>query len=196
MKLFQIIFMGCCLSACALKFVFSESAGYISGWERKGFFSVLHDKKIRFEVNNSYTAKSSEVLLGVEHYEKSTGFQQSPAYERKPFIITAFFNTVTTITFEENYNLIINGKTYRPSNVIVGNRDKDIYSCLVDAVDKSGRKGSASVVDNQCILFEFDISAPPPEQAFNLLLVMMEGNVKSNLDVVFTNRQSESISTH
>lgn len=196
MKIFQIIFITCCMSACALKFVFSESAGYISGWERKGFFSVLHDKKIRFEVNNSYTAKSSEILLGVEHLEKSAGFQQSPAFERKPFIITAFFNMATTITFEDSYKLIISGKTYSPLKVIVGDRDKDIYSCLVDVADKSDNKGSVSVGDNQCILFVFDFNAPPPEQAFNLLLVMMEGNVKSNLDVVFTNRQSESISTH
>lgn len=184
------------MSACALKFVFSESAGYISGWERKGFFSVLHDKKIRFYVNNSYTAKSSEILLGVEHLEKTAGFQQSPAAERKPFIITAFFNTATTIAFEDSYKLILNGKTYSPAKVIVGKKDKDIYSCLVSEADKAEKKRLVSVGNNQCISFVFDFNAPPPEQAFNLLLVMVEGNVKSNLDVAFTNRQRESISTH
>lgn len=195
MKLFPIILMSCCMSACALKFVFSESAGYISGWERKGFFSVLQDKKIRFEVNNSYTAKSSEILLGVEHLEKTTGFQQSPTSERKPFIITAFVNTATTIAFEDNYKLILSGKTYNPAKIIVGNRDKDTYSCLVSEADKAENKQLISVDNNQCILFVFDFNVPPPEQKFNLLLVMVEGNIKSSLDVAFTNRQKESISS-
>jgi len=184
------------MSACALKFVFSESAGYISGWERKGFFSVLNDKKIRFEVNNSYTVKASEVSLGVEHSEKGTGFQQSPAFERRPFVITAFITTASTIAFDNSYKLIVNNETYRPSKVVLGKKDKDIYSCLVDVENKSDGQGPISVGDNQCILFVFDFNAPPPEQVFNLLLVMVEGGVKHSLDVVFSNRQSKSISTH
>jgi hypothetical protein len=143
-------------------------------------------------VNNSYTTKSSEVLFGVEHSKKNVSFKQSDASEIKPFTITAFFNTATTIAFEDSYKLIISGKTYSPVKVIVGNRDKDIYSCLVSEADKAENKNLVSVGNNQCILFVFDFKAPPPEQAFNLQLVMVEGNVKSNLDVVFTNRQLES----
>ncbi len=119
-----------------------------------------------------------------------------PIAEAEPFIITAFFDMTAIITFENNYSLFINGKTYEPIKVIVGDTDKNIYSCLVNETNKSNNKGPVSVGNNQCILFVFDFSAPPPEQAFNLQLVMVEGNVKSNLDVAFTNRQRESISTH
>lgn len=196
MKIFQIIFMACCMSSCALKFVFSESAGYISGWERKGFFSVLYDKKIRFLVNNSYTAKSSEVLFGVEHSPKNFNFSSLHISEAEQFIITAFFDMNSIINFEKNYRLIINGKTYEPIKVIVGDTDKNIYSCLVNETDKSNEKEFISVGNNQCMLFVFAFKVPPPEQVFNLKLVMVEGNVKSKLDVAFTNRQRESTSTY
>lgn len=194
MRLFTLIVIGCCVSACASKFVFSKSTGYITGWERDGFFSVLHDKKIRFEVNNSYVTKSSEILFGFEHLEKNVSFQQSSAFETRPFIITAFFETASNIYFEDSYKLVLNGKTYNPVKVIVGDRDKNIYSCLTSGASES--KGFVVVGNNQCILFVFDFNVPPPDQAFNLMLVMRDGNDKLNLDVAFIHRMNEEISTH
>lgn len=192
MKLALLLLSYCLLSACGSLFVFSGSAGYISGWERQGPFSVLHDKKIRFEASNSYTTKSEEVFFGVRFDEKEINFSQSPAFERILFTITAFFISESVFSFENSYKLTVGSSEYSPVKVVVGNKDKDTLACVVAQADKARLNGIDSVSNDQCIVFIFDIKPPPPEQIFKLSLVMLNGDIKSPLEVVFTNRQIES----
>lgn len=97
MRLIILILIGFFISGCANKYVVSESAGYIQGWEKDDLFNALNGKKIRFLVNNSYTIKSSEILFGVEHMERNFSFEQSSASEKKQLIISMFFLTPTSI---------------------------------------------------------------------------------------------------
>lgn len=183
------------IASCAMKGETIYSQGKILGWENSGFLNSNGKLEVFFEVNNAEPLEKKMVIAGVTIEDELKRRNLGDTNTLKIKLNARAFEERLSVGWSAT--LFYGGRRLKESKVSEGT-DSAKFGRVERKVDSGDRDGFKEIIVTNdssrydWVLYEFQISPPPPSDSFELEISIKDENSVSVEKVVFKPKFVES----